>query len=149
MPKCFERIYESHEIFYVLVRNPPAALSPLTFGGNHLSEDVETWPDLILSLTFEYFYFEASFITGFVNLCILEGSLQLRMASSSSGTANASPASTASMSWNSNFIGRKMVSGATLNDVGLSLVVADLRKAKTNDDSVRCNVEFGDRKVFS
>ena len=73
------------------------------------------------------------------------------MASSSSGAANASPsASTATaMSWNSNFIGRKMVSGATLNDVGLSLVVADLRKAKTNDDSVRCNVEFGDRQVFS
>ena len=41
-----------------------------------------------------------------------------------------------------------MVSGATLNDIGLSLVVADLRKAKTNDDSVRCNVEFGDRQVL-
>ena len=57
MPKCFERIYESHEIFYVLVRNPPAALSPLTFGSNHLSEDI----DLILTLTFEYFPFEAAF----------------------------------------------------------------------------------------
>ena len=55
MSKCFERIYESYESFYVLVRNPPAALSPLSFGGNHLSEDIETWPDLILSLTFEYF----------------------------------------------------------------------------------------------
>ena len=72
------------------------------------------------------------------------------MASSSSGAANASPsATTATMSWNSNFIGRKMVSGATLNDIGLSLVVADLRKAKTNDDSVRCNVEFGDRQVMA
>ena len=68
------------------------------------------------------------------------------MASSSSGAAPQSPSS---MSWNSNFIGRKMVSGATLNDMGLSLVVADLRKAKTNDDSVRCNVEFGDRQVTS
>ena len=70
------------------------------------------------------------------------------MASSSSGAATASPPSSSSpTSWNSNFIGRKMVSGATLNDIGLSLVVADLRKAKTNDDSVRCNVEFGDRQV--
>ena len=67
------------------------------------------------------------------------------MASSSSGAAPQSPSPT---SWNSNFIGRKMVSGATLNDMGLSLVVADLRKAKTNDDSVRCNVEFGDRQVL-
>ena len=53
MPKFFERIYESYESFYVLVRNPSAALSPLTFGGNHLSEDVETWPDLILIYSFE------------------------------------------------------------------------------------------------
>ena len=58
MSKCFEESYES---FFVLVRNPPAALSPLTFGSNHLSGDIETWPDLILSLTFEYFYFEAAF----------------------------------------------------------------------------------------
>ena len=71
------------------------------------------------------------------------------MASSSSGAANAPPSANVTMSWNSNFIGRKMVSGATLNDVGLSLVVADLRKAKTNDDSVRCNVEFGDRQVMT
>ena len=69
------------------------------------------------------------------------------MASSSSGATPAS--SSSSTSWNSNFIGRKMVSGATLNDIGLSLVVTDLRKAKTNDDSVRCNVEFGDRQVAS
>ena len=61
MPKCFEKIYESYESFYVLVRNPPAALLPLTFGGNHLSEDIETWPDLILTLTFEYFSFEIAF----------------------------------------------------------------------------------------
>ena len=69
------------------------------------------------------------------------------MASSSSGATPAS--SSSSTSWNSNFIGRKMVSGATLNDIGLSLVVTDLRKAKTNDDSIRCNVEFGDRQVAS
>ena len=50
MPKCFERIYESYENFYVLVRNPTAFLSPLTFGGNHLREDNKTWPDLILSV---------------------------------------------------------------------------------------------------
>ena len=49
MSKCFEESYES---FFVLVRNPPAALSPLTFGSNHLSGDIETWPGLILS----YFY---------------------------------------------------------------------------------------------
>ena len=61
MLKCFERIYESYESFYVLVRNPPAALSQLTFSGNHLCEDIETWPDLILSLTFEYFSFKAAF----------------------------------------------------------------------------------------
>ena len=61
MSKCFEEIYESYESFFVLVRNPPAALSPLTFGSNHLSEDIETWPDLILSLTFEYFSFETAF----------------------------------------------------------------------------------------
>ena len=58
MSKCFEESYES---FFVLVRNPPAALSPLTFGSNHLSGDIETWPDLILSLTFEYFSFKAAF----------------------------------------------------------------------------------------
>ena len=61
------------------------------------------------------------------------------MASSSSGAA-------APPSWNSNFIGRKIVTGP-LNDVGLSLVVTDLRAAKACDDSVRCNVEFGDRWV--
>ena len=62
------------------------------------------------------------------------------MASSSSGAA-------APPSWNANFIGRKIVTGP-LNDIGLSLVVTDLRAAKACDDSVRCNVEFGDRWVL-
>ncbi len=63
--------------------------------------------------------------------------------------------------WKTTFVGRKVVQGP-LNDIGLSLVVTDLRGGSVNggnsngnggngnrkgDDSVRCSVEFGDKSL--